>query len=52
MEPPKVITEAGLNQYVDTIKLRELPLQVKELNIEYLLWHLEMPVWAKDGTNE
>ncbi len=38
--------------FVDTIKLRELPLPVVEVPLENLLWHFDMPVWAKDGTDD
>ena len=50
--PPKHITDAGLNMYVDTVKLRELPLPIVEIPIANLLWHFDMPVWAKDGTED
>ena len=33
-EPPHILTEVGLNMFVDTVKLRELPLLVVETNIE------------------
>lgn len=38
--------------FVDVVKLRELPLPVVEVELEKLLWHLDMPVWAKDGTED
>lgn len=49
--PPTLLTDVGLNMFVDTIKLRELPLSVIDVNIEKLLWHFDMPVWSKDGTD-
>lgn len=42
----------GLNMYIDTVKLRERPLPVVDMHIKDLLWHFDMPVWAKDGTDE
>lgn len=50
--PPAILTDVGLNMFVDTIKLRELPLSVINVNIEKLLWHFDMPVWNKDGTDD
>lgn len=38
--------------FVDVVKLRELPVPVVEVALEKLLWHLDMPVWAKDGTED
>lgn len=50
--PPKLLTDAGLSMFVDTVKLRELPLPVEEIDMQDLLWHFDMPVWAKDGTDD
>ncbi len=50
--PPKLLTDAGLSMFVNTIKLRELPLPVEEVDIKDLLWHFDMPVWEKDGTDD
>ena len=52
MNPPKEITDVGLNMYVDTVKLRQLPLEVRDFDLENLEWHFDMPVWAKDGTDD
>ncbi len=52
MIAPKEITDAGLNMYVDTVKLRQLPLEVKEFDVKDLEWHLDMPVWDKDDTDD
>lgn len=49
--PPKVLTDVGLNMFVDTVKLGELSLPVIDLDIEKLVWHFDMPVWHKDGTD-
>ncbi len=38
--------------FVDTIKLRKLPLPITEVNIDDLIWHFDMPVWEKDGTDD
>ncbi len=51
-QPPKSITDVGLNMFVDTIKLRELPLPVVEVPLKKLIWHFDMPVWAKDDTDD
>ena len=51
LSPPKILTDAGLSMFVDTVKLRELPLPVSEIDIDQLLWHFDMPVWSKDGTD-
>lgn len=50
--PPSTLTDVGLNMFVDTTKLRELPLPVTDVEIEDLLWHLDMPVWSQDGTDD
>lgn len=50
--PPRILTDVGLSMFVDTVKLRELPLPTVEIIIEKLLWHLDMPVWDKDGTDD
>ena len=51
-DPPKILTDAGLSMFVDTVKLRKLPLPVVEIDIEKLTWHFDMPVWDKDGTDD
>ena len=33
-KPLRTLTDVGLNMFVDTVKLRELPLLVVETNIE------------------
>lgn len=38
--------------FVDTTKLRELPLPIVEVPIEKLIWMFDMPVWSKDGTDD
>ncbi len=50
--PPKILTDAGLSMFVDTVKLRELPLPIVDIDIEKLIWHFDMPVWEKDGTDD
>ena len=50
--PPKQITDLGLNLLVNTEKLRPLPIQEQEFRMEDLVWHLDIPVWAKDGTDD
>ena len=51
-QPPKILTDAGLSMFVNTVKLRELPLPVQDVAIKKLLWHFDMPVWEKDGTDD
>jgi len=51
-QPPRALTDVGLSMFVDTVKLRELPLPVVEIEMEKLIWHFEMPVWEKDGTDD
>ena len=50
--PPRILTDAGLSMFVNTVKLRELPLPIVEINMKELTWHLDMPVWEKDETND
>ncbi len=50
--PPRVLTDVGLSMFVNTVKLRELPLPIVEVAIEQLIWHFDMPVWEKDGTDD
>ena len=50
--PPRILTEAGLSMFVNTLKFRELPLPIVQINLEKLLWHFVMPVWEKDGTDD
>ncbi len=51
-QPPHMLTDVGLSMFVNTIKLRELPLPIVEIDIEKLIWHFEMPVWEKDETDD
>jgi len=51
-KPLKVLTDAGLNMFVDTVKLREMPLPIVDIDMEKLIWHFDMPVWEKDGTDD
>ena len=51
-KPPQILIDAGMEMKVNTIKLRELLLPVVELDIENLLWHFDLPVWEKDGTDD
>lgn len=51
-QPPQVLTDVGLIMFVNTVKLRELPLQIVIIPIEQLIWHFDMPVWEKDGTDD
>ncbi len=51
-QPPRILTDVGLSMFVNTVKLRELPLPIVEVPIEQLIWHFDMPVWEKDRTND
>lgn len=51
-QPPDSITDAGLNMYVDTIKLSLLDLPVQDIDLSKLIWHFEMPVWSRDDSDD
>ncbi len=51
-QPPRALTDVGLSMFVNTVKLRDLPLPIMEIPIEQLVWHFDMPVWEKDGTDD
>ena len=50
--PPRILTDVGLNMFVDTVKLRQLELPIVEIETDKLIWHFDMPVWEKDGTDD
>lgn len=51
-KPPRSLTDVGLSMFVDTTKLRKLPLPIVEVPIDKLIWQFEMPVWAQDDTED
>lgn len=51
-KPPRKLTSVGLSMFVDTVKLRKVPVPVVRIPLKKLLWHLDMPVWEKDGTDD
>lgn len=51
-EPPKVLTEAGLSMFVDTRKIEKLLLPLIGVPLEDLIWHFDLPLWSKDGTDD
>ena len=51
-QPPRALIDVGLNMFVDTVKLRGLPLPIVEVEMKKLIWHFDMPVWEKDGTDD
>lgn len=51
-EPPRILTDAGLSIFVNTIELRDYNVPISEINIQELIWHFDMPVWEKDGTDD
>ncbi len=52
MKRPKILEDAGFDLYVDTSKLRDLPLPVEQKKLEELTWCFDFPVWEKDGTDD
>lgn len=52
MKRPKILEDAGFDIYVDTTKLRDLPLPIEQIKIEDLSWCFDFPVWEKDGTDD
>ena len=51
-KPPKILTDVGLSMFVNTVKLRKLPLKIIDVDLDKLIWHFDMPVWEKDGTDD
>lgn len=51
-KPPKILTDVGLSVFVNTVELRDFDVPISEINIQDLLWHFDMPVWEKDGTDD
>ncbi len=51
LKPPHKLTNVGLSMFVNTVKLRKLLLPIVEVDIKKLIWHFDMPVWAKDKTD-
>ncbi len=51
-QPPKILTDVGLSMFVNTVELRDFDVPVSEIDIQDLLWHFDMPVWEKDGTDD
>lgn len=50
--PPKIMTDAGLSIFVFSDDFWTIDLPIIEVPIADLLWHFEMPVWEKDGTDD
>ena len=50
--PPHLLTDAGLSRFVNSVALRDLSLPIVDVEIEKLIWHFDMPVWEKDGTDD
>ena len=38
--------------FIDTAKLAALPLPIIDMPVSDLLWHFDMPIWAKDETDD
>lgn len=52
MNRPKLLEDAGFDIYLDTVKLRDLPLEIKQIDLHELTWCFDFPVWEKDGTDD
>ncbi|MEX1026965.1 MAG: hypothetical protein WD049_03005 [Candidatus Paceibacterota bacterium] len=50
--PPSILTEKGLSLFKHDLTFRDLELPIVEIETESLLWHLDMPVWEKDNTDD
>ncbi|MES2622938.1 MAG: hypothetical protein V4576_00860 [Patescibacteria group bacterium] len=52
MRRPKILEDAGFDIYVNTQKLRDLPIPIEIMNIQDLIWCFDYPVWEKDQTDD
>lgn len=52
MNPPKILTDKGLNLFVNDLNFRDLDLPIQEIDIDKLIWHFDLPVWDKDNTDD
>lgn len=52
MRRPKILEDVGFDMYVDTNKLRDLPLPTEQIKMEDLIWCFDFPVWEKDDTDD
>ena len=52
MKRPGTLEDVGFDIYVNTQKLRDLPLPIEEVDIRDLTWCFDYPVWEKDGTDD
>ncbi|MEI6144594.1 MAG: hypothetical protein WCP91_03265 [Candidatus Berkelbacteria bacterium] len=49
---PKIIQETGFEFDWDDKKVWELPIEAEEMPIKEFLWHLDIPVWETEGTDD
>jgi hypothetical protein len=49
---PKIIQDTGFAFDWDDKKVWKLPIKTEEMSIGKLLWHLDLPVWEKEGTDD
>lgn len=49
---PPILEDAGFDIYLDTRKLKDLPLPIEIKNIDEFTWCFNYPVWEKDGTDD
>lgn len=49
---PQILQETGFEFDWDDKKVWEIPAEVEEMPIEELSWHLDLPIWDKEGTDD
>jgi hypothetical protein len=52
MKRPQHLEDAGFDMYLDTRKLRDLPLPIEQKDIDELIWCFDFPVWERDRTDD
>jgi len=49
---PQILQDTGFEFDWDDKKVWEIPAEVEEMPIDELLWHLDLPIWDKEGTDD
>ncbi|MEI8061321.1 MAG: hypothetical protein WCG99_03455 [Candidatus Berkelbacteria bacterium] len=49
---PKIIQDTGFEFDWDDKKVWALPVEAEEVSIDDFLWHLDLPVWEKENTDD
>ncbi|MDH4358486.1 MAG: hypothetical protein OEV37_00855 [Candidatus Berkelbacteria bacterium] len=49
---PQIIKDTGFEFDWDDKKVWELPIEAEDMPIDELVWHLEIPVWEQEGTDD